>query len=277
MPQYVLRLYTDRLEPKAEIRLGRCNRVVYVRDGDAIVRAGAHAAGLAANSAWYGGDAVALTAGTGGATLLRWELVPFQLFAGNPVSSTFPDYIRQASPVPTIEPDPTAPPGPESWNGASRPSLEKQVGTALAAESAAPGGMTGPGVTSSTTLAHAVELEHPDGHLIRCDRVDFPPGGIAYAHVHRGPGIRCLLAGSLRVEVNGKAHDIAPGGAWFEAGPDPVLALASKAGPTAFVRVMILPRELLGKSSIRYLKPEDAEKPKLQTYRIFVDETIELP
>ena len=226
-------------------------------------------------------------------------LVPFQLFAGNPVSSTCPDYRRQApfqfaghgaairlrrrigtgqaSPVPTFEPDPTAPPGPESWNGASRPSLEKQVGTALAAESAAPGGMTGPGVTSSTTLAHAVELEHPDGHLIRCDRVDFPPGGIAYAHVHRGPGIRCLLAGSLRVEVNGKAHDIAPGGAWFEAGPDPVLALASKAGPTAFVRVMILPRELLGKSSIRYLKPEDAEKPKLQTYRIFVDETIELP
>jgi len=219
MPRYVLRLHTDRLEPKAEFRLDRCNRAVYVRDGDAIVRAGAHAAGLAANSAWHGADAVALTAGAAGATLLRWE---------------------------------------------------------LAAESAAPGGVTGPGVNSSTTLAHALELEHLDGHLMRCDRVDFPPGGIAYTHVHRGPGIRCLLAGGIRVEVNGKAHDIAPGGAWFEAGPDPVLALASKSGPTAFVRVMILPRELQGKSSIRYVKPEDADKPKLQTYRIFVDAILEL-
>jgi len=219
MLRSTLRLYSDRLEPKAEVRLGRCNRVVYVRDGDAIVRAGAHAAGLAANSAWYSGDAVALIAGTAGATLLRWELT---------------------------------------------------------AEGAAPGGLTGPGVTSSSTLAHPVELGHPDGHVMRCDRVDFPPGGIAYTHVHRGPGIRCLLTGAVTVEVNGKAHDIAPSRAWFEAGPDPVLALASKTGPTAFVRVMILPRELQGKSSIRYVKPEDADKPKLQTYRIFVDEIIDL-
>jgi hypothetical protein len=39
---------------------------------------------------------------------------------------------------------------------------------------------------------------------------------------------------------------------------------------------MILPRELQGKSSIRYVKPEDADRPKLQTYRMFVDEIIEL-
>jgi hypothetical protein len=39
---------------------------------------------------------------------------------------------------------------------------------------------------------------------------------------------------------------------------------------------MILPRELKGKSSIRYVKPEDADKPKLQIYRVFVDEFIEL-
>lgn len=57
---------------------------------------------------------------------------------------------------------------------------------------------------------------------------------------------------------------------------DPVLALASKEKLTAFVRVMILPRELLGKSSIRYVRPEDADKPKLQTYRLFADEPIPL-
>ncbi|MGH8699980.1 MAG: hypothetical protein ACREVR_02230 [Burkholderiales bacterium] len=218
MPLYTLRLHTDRLEPKAEIRLGRCNRVIYVRDGDAIVRADAQAAGLAANSAWYGRDAVSVTAGAAGATLLRWELVAGNEAAGEP---------------------------------------------------------GGPGVSSTLMLAHAVDLADPGGYLMRCDRVDFPPGGIAYTHVHRGPGIRCLLTGAIRVEVNGKAHEIGPGGAWFEAGPDPVLALASKAGPTAFARVMILPRELQGRSSIRYVKPEDADKPKLQTYRIFIDEIIE--
>jgi len=133
----------------------------------------------------------------------------------------------------------------------------------------------GPGVTSMPTLAHAVDLGDPGGYLMRCDRVDFPPGGIAYTHVHRGPGIRCLLTGAIRVEVNGRSHAIEPSGAWFEAGPEPVLAVASQTAPTAFVRVMILPRELRGRSSIRYVKSEDADRPKLQTYRIFVDEFIE--
>jgi quercetin dioxygenase-like cupin family protein len=215
---YTLRLHTDRLEPKAEARLSGSLRVVYVRDGDAIVRAGTQAAGLAANSAWHGRDTITVTAGAAGATLLRWELVT----------------------------------GGET-----------------------PGEPAGTGIHSTATLAHAVDLADPGGYLMRCDRVDFPPGGIAHTHVHRGPGIRYLLMGGIRVEVKGKAHDIAPGGAWFEAGPDPVLATASATGPTAFMRVMILPRELRGKSSIRYVKPEDADKPKLQTYRIFVDEIIE--
>lgn len=206
---FTLSLHTDRLAPKVEARLGGCNRVIYVREGDAIVRAGAQAAGLGANSAWHGRDEVTVVAGGAGATLLRWEL--------------------------------------------------------------------GAGMTGSSTLAQSVELNDPGGYLMRCDRVDFPPGGIAWTHVHRGPGIRCLLAGSIRVDVNGKAHDVEPGGAWFEAGPDPVLATASKTVPTAFVRVMILPRELRGKSSIRYVKPDEADKPRLQTYRVFVDEFIDLP
>lgn len=218
-PRFTLSLYTDRLEPKAEALLPVCNRVVYLRDGDAVVRAGGQASGLAANSAWQGREAAAVTAGAGGTTLLRWELV------------------------------------------AAGSALKPAAGT---------------GVTSSLSLEHAVELGDPGGYVMRCDRVDFPLGGIAYTHVHRGPGIRCLLAGSIRVEVNGKGQDIAPGGAWFEAGPEPVLALASKTELTAFARVMILPREVKGKSSIRYVKPEDADKPKLQTYRLFADEPIEI-
>lgn len=219
MPRFNFQLHTDRIAPKAEGRLPGCNRVIYVREGNAIVRAGAQAAGLAPNSAWYGRDPVTLIAGATGATLLRWE---------------------------------------------------------LSASGDTPGAFTGEGVTSTPTLAHDVELGDAGRYLMRCDRVDFPPGGIAYTHVHRGPGIRCLLAGGIRVDVNGKARDIAPGGAWFEAGPDPVLATASQTCPTAFVRVMVLPRELRGKSSIRYVNPEDTDKPKLQTYRVFIDEFIEL-
>lgn len=46
--------------------------------------------------------------------------------------------------------------------------------------------------------------------------------------------ILLYFAFRFRVEVNGKVHDISPGGAWFEAGPEAVLALASGTEPTAF-------------------------------------------
>jgi len=46
---------------------------------------------------------------------------------------------------------------------------------------------------------------------------------------------------------------------------------------TAFVRVMILPREYLGRSSIRYMLPEDQDKPKRQSYQIYIDAPITLP
>ncbi|MGH8699487.1 MAG: cupin domain-containing protein, partial [Burkholderiales bacterium] len=130
------------------------------------------------------------------------------------------------------------------------------------------------GADSRLAAAHSVELPLPGGYLMRCDRVDFPPGGIAYLHTHRGPGIRCLLAGEIRVEVNGAAHTLKPGEAWFEAGPDPVLAYAAEREPTSFARVMILPRELKGKSSIRYVRPEDHDQPKTQRYQVFCDEFI---
>jgi hypothetical protein len=39
---------------------------------------------------------------------------------------------------------------------------------------------------------------------------------------------------------------------------------------------MILPRDLQGKSSIRYVRPEDQEKPKTQKYQVFCDEPITL-
>jgi len=126
-----------------------------------------------------------------------------------------------------------------------------------------------------STLRAALTLDPEAAYLMRCDRVDFPPGGIAYTHTHQGPGIRCLLSGAIRIRVSGTEHLVRPGEAWFEAGPDPVLALASEREPTAFARVMVLPAEVRGKSSIRYVLPEDADKPKRQTYQLFTDDPID--
>jgi quercetin dioxygenase-like cupin family protein len=124
-------------------------------------------------------------------------------------------------------------------------------------------------------LSAPVELEPSDGdRLIRLDRVSFPPGGVAYLHVHRGPGIRVLLEGEIRIDTDGTSTGYGPLEAWFESGPVPVFAAASETAPTSFVRCMVLPAELQGQRSITYVRDEDADKPKLQQYRVFVDEPL---
>jgi quercetin dioxygenase-like cupin family protein len=125
-------------------------------------------------------------------------------------------------------------------------------------------------------LAAPLGLDPDSEWLLRCDRVDFPPGGIAYRHTHPGPGIRCLLHGSIRIESRGETHVYHALEPWFEAGPEPVLAVASEVEETAFVRAMLLPREWAGKRTIRYVDPADEHKPKLQRATVFFDEPIEL-
>lgn len=128
---------------------------------------------------------------------------------------------------------------------------------------------------SPEALLHGpVVLADGDEYLIRCDRVDFPPGGCAYLHTHQGPGLRVLLQGTIRIETQGTTHTYGPLEAWFETGPDPVFAAADEHEPTAFVRCMVLPSAVRGKSSLRYVRDEDADKPKLQTYQVFVDEPL---
>jgi hypothetical protein len=122
-----------------------------------------------------------------------------------------------------------------------------------------------------------VELDPGFGWLMRCDRVSFPKGGIAYTHIHQGPGIRFCLEGSIRIESEGHVNSYGPGEAWFEVGSSPVLAPTSSDAETSFVRCFILPRSCKGRSSIRYVRPEDASKPKLQRYRVLGERFIELP
>jgi quercetin dioxygenase-like cupin family protein len=125
-------------------------------------------------------------------------------------------------------------------------------------------------------LAADVALDPANRWLMRCDRIDFPAGGIAYRHTHPGPGIRCLLHGKLRVQSGETTREFRPFEAWFESGPEPVLAVASPEGEAAFVRVLLLPHEWSGKRTIRYVDPSDEDKPKLQRATVFFDEPIDL-
>lgn len=122
-----------------------------------------------------------------------------------------------------------------------------------------------------------IDLDPGFGWLMRCDRVSFPKGGVAYTHIHQGPGIRYCLEGGIRIETEGHVNVYGPGEAWFESGSAPVLAPTSPDAETTFVRCFILPRSCKGRTSIRYVRPEDASKPKVQRYRVLGERFIELP
>ena len=131
---------------------------------------------------------------------------------------------------------------------------------------------------SRRVLEHAIDLDPAQAWLMRCDRVDFAPGGVALPHGHKGGGIRCLLAGTLEVSVGDRPPRLMhPGDAWFESGREPVLAKASPETDTAFVRVSILPREIRGQSSIVYVDPADAGRGRPRQYTVYVDEPLVLP
>jgi hypothetical protein len=135
----------------------------------------------------------------------------------------------------------------------------------------------GEGVASTCLLSAPMKLDTTQQYLLRCDRVDFPAGGEALTHTHQGGGIRCLLFGGIDIHTNNTVHRYLPLEPWFEVGPDAVYAKASPTVPSGFARVMILPRALLGKSSISYVKVEDIHKPKNQKYQVFIDTPISLP
>lgn len=131
-------------------------------------------------------------------------------------------------------------------------------------------------LSEEALLSARVDIDLCRSWIVRCDRVDFPPGGIAYRHTHPGPGIRCLLFGELSVETEGHETTHGPLSPWFENGPEPVLATASATIASAFVRVMLLPNEWAGKRTIQYVDPADAERPKRQAARVYFDQPVQL-
>lgn len=126
-----------------------------------------------------------------------------------------------------------------------------------------------------TDAALARDIDIGASWLLRCDRIDFPPGGVAHRHRHPGPGIRRLLRGELTIHAEGIERTLGPGDAWFEDADDPVLATASGSENTAFVRVLLLPPEWKGKRTIRYLDPADEAKPTLQRATVLLEEPLE--
>jgi hypothetical protein len=169
----------------------------------------------------------------------------------------------------------------EAWHGEGAATLHAgKAGAAgwrfeLASAAAADGSAAG--VTSRQKLAARLDTLPAGDLLLRGDSVGFPPGGCAYLHRHQGPGIRCLLEGGIRIDTHGCSTSYGPGGAWYESGPDPVFAQAAADRGSRFVRVMILPRALIGKSSIQYVNADDKDKPRVQQYKIFADAPIARP
>jgi hypothetical protein len=168
----------------------------------------------------------------------------------------------------------------QGWHGEGRALVDPAQGGVtcwrfeLVPESAPDGLLTGSAVLSRLKLAAALATLPKSDLLWRGDSVAFPPGGCAYLHRHQGPGIRCLIEGGIRIDTQGRSTHYAPGEAWYEAGLDPVFAQAAEDQPTRFVRVLILPRDLIGKSSIQYVNEADKSKPRSQQYKVFFDAPI---
>lgn len=138
-------------------------------------------------------------------------------------------------------------------------------------------GAAAAGVSTRVKLSARLDTMPAGELLLRADSVGFPPGGCAYLHRHQGPGIRCLVDGGIRIDTHGRSTSYGPGGAWYETGPDAVFAQAAADRPSRFIRVMILPRALAGKSSIQYVNEADKDKPRVQQYKIFADAPIARP
>ena len=214
---FELRLLEDNLHSGAALELPEegINRVIYVAHGSIDVAG----VSLSDDAAWCGKGAALIKAGTTGAAIWRFELIP----AGAPATS-----------------------------------VDASAGR------------------TSCKLSARLKWPIADSLLFRGDSVAFPPGGCAYLHTHQGPGIRCLIEGGVRIDTDGHSTSYAPGGAWFEAGPIPVFAQAAADRPSRFIRVMVLPARLKGLSSIAYVNAEDRDKPKSQSYKIFVDQPIDV-
>ncbi len=121
----------------------------------------------------------------------------------------------------------------------------------------------------SVVLSRRTELE-PQSLIVRAERIESQARAVTPRHRHRGPGIRRLLRGLLLAEVGNEIERVSPGMAWFESGDEIVVGRNISDGINAFVRVMLLPGDLLGgKTSFIPATHEDALKPRAVSLHLF--------
>ncbi|MCW3474328.1 hypothetical protein [Limobrevibacterium gyesilva] len=129
---------------------------------------------------------------------------------------------------------------------------------------------------ASLVLSHRTALGADAPQLMRADRIESQSGSATPRHGHRGPGLRRLLYGRLMAEVGDHLQRIDEGQAWFETGRDPVIGTNIHSGPSAFVRVTVLPLELEGgKSSFIPADAAEAAKPRSVSQRLFGERRIQ--
>jgi hypothetical protein len=146
----------------------------------------------------------------------------------------------------------------------------------LALPNATPFLHQGSGVLSTLRMARVVtSLAMLEGTrwLFRLDQITSAAGRIADRHQHPGPGIRCLLEGAFNVQSEESVRDLAPGDAWWETGPDTVVAWGSTQMAARFLRGMVLPVEWEGKATGTWLSGE-AARPRPGNWRLLVDKVI---
>jgi len=146
----------------------------------------------------------------------------------------------------------------------------------LALPNAAPALLEGAGILSSLRMSQVITgLALLDGSrwLFRLDQITSAAGRIADRHQHPGPGIRCLLEGTFNAEQAGhSARDLFPGDAWWETGPDTVIAWGSPQMHARFLRGMILPVEWEGKATGTWLS--GTPPGPRSNWRLLVDQVI---
>jgi hypothetical protein len=138
------------------------------------------------------------------------------------------------------------------------------------------GELKGEGIISRLAGDYEIKVDTSVKRLMRLDRVSFPLGGEALTHIHAAAGVRCLLEGNLLLDSVGHRYRVWPGDPWVEHGPDSVYAKASEHQLSSFVRVMIVPEQYKGRSTITYVNADDLEKPKSQSYKRYLEEPISL-
>lgn len=124
-------------------------------------------------------------------------------------------------------------------------------------------------------LSRFVQLDPFADWVVRCDRVDFPLGGIAYpTRILARGSATCSRASSRSSPRAGRRST--GRAALGSSGPDPVTARASAHIETSFVRVLVLPAEWAGKRTIRYLEPPP-ETTRPQRASVLLEHAIALP